>query len=133
MSLAWVGDHIKEIVGATGTGATVFIIFFKDSIREMWQEYHARKRAEREAQLRANLSAPQASPDKSIIGELIGILRQDLQENRTLLKELTVLMGDFRDTMKKSSATADEALTLAKATRESQMWVEREFRPGRVA
>lgn len=117
----WVKAHWAHLTGTglLGGGGVAFLM--RDAIKEWWADRHLEKKAEIEAK-----KIQQGFGDK-LANELLAILREDLKTNGAALKELTLTMGDFRDVMRKQNDRLDEVLALARETRESQKWLERQY------
>jgi len=125
-------DNWGKITGL-GLGASGGIMFLaKDAIREWWAERRLAQKAaleERAAERKAvaeERKIAQGFGDK-LADELLEILREDLKSNAALLKDLTLTMNDFRDIMRVQKEQGIEILAIAKETRESQKWLERQY------
>ncbi len=114
-------EHWGKVTGGVGLGAGGIAFLAKDAIREWWAD----RRAER-AEAHDERRIQQGIGDK-LADQLLAILREDLRGNAALLKELTLTMGEFRDMMRTQQSQGAELMVIAKETRESQKWIERQY------
>lgn len=120
--MAWQAYIPHAAGGAGGTGLVLYM--FKDTINK-WLEDKRRERA----QAREDRAKEQGR-GSNLENQLLSILKEDLAGNKNLLSRLLDTMSDFRDIAKRQAALSEETLLLARETRESQKWIERQFGGG---
>ena len=125
--VGWLQEHWMHLTGTGVAGAGGLAFLMRDSLKEWWADRHAEKRAELDAK-----RAQQGFGDK-LANELLVILREDLKRNGELLKELTPILAEVRDTLRVNNTQMSEILVLARDTRESQKWIERLYGKGGTA
>lgn len=121
--MAWQTYIPHAVTGTTGSlGLIAFM--FRDSLNRWLEERRKDKALAREER------AIERGKGSNLENKLLSILERDLAGNMALLTQLNATMGDFRDIARRQAAASDEILLLAKETRESQKWLERQFGPG---
>lgn len=88
----WINAHIPHMLGGGGL-MTLLIMTFKDSIKEMWQEWHVSRRAAREAH------AATSGKDSQLAGAFISLLKSDLESQAKTRDEMAKAIGQLARSM----------------------------------
>lgn len=82
----WLKDHVGKLLAGSGGLATILLMTFKDSLREMWQEFHADRRIARERRQSESSRGDQA------INKLISVLEKNLLEQHLTIESMRDLL-----------------------------------------
>ena len=84
--LTWLKEHAGKLLAGGGATGTVLAVTFKDSLREMWQEWHADRRIARERR------QSEASRGDTAINKLIAVLEKNLSEQHLTIESMRGLL-----------------------------------------
>lgn len=108
----WLSQHVGS-VGAAGGGTLAIVgLAFKDVFREWWRDYHAERQEERQHRINSQNGG-------ALAHELIGILKQQVQENLTQIKDLNTTLKALTSAIEHLATITDSSHRLLSETRDN--------------
>lgn len=109
--------YVPHAVGGTAVSGSLFVMLFRDSIKEWWTQ-----RARDRISLREERLAEKNS-GSYLQKELLIVLKQELSSNAALLNKLNDTMVDFKDVMKNHATTMEHMAILVEDVHAHQTWM----------